>query len=76
MFLIVGLGNPGKSYINNRHNVGYKVIDTLSDLYHSSVFSKKFKSEFEEIFLNMSYNIAAEVVVLPSFNIFTSLISS
>ena len=52
MFLIVGLGNPGKSYINNRHNVGYKVIDTLSDLYHSSVFSKKFKSEFLKLEVN------------------------
>ena len=52
MFLIVGLGNPGKSYINNKHNLGYKVIDTLSNLYHSSVFSKKFKSEFLKLEVN------------------------
>ena len=50
--LIVGLGNPGKSYINNRHNIGYKVIDTLSDLYNLSVFSKKFKSEFLKLEVN------------------------
>ena len=29
MFLIVGLGNPGKRYDNNRHNIGYKVIDAI-----------------------------------------------
>jgi len=27
MRLIIGLGNPGDAYINNRHNAGYKVID-------------------------------------------------
>jgi len=27
--VILGLGNPGKSYLNNRHNVGVKVISEL-----------------------------------------------
>ena len=46
MFLIVGLGNPGKTYINNRHNVGYKVVDALADFYNKKLFAKNFKSDF------------------------------
>ena len=34
--LIVGLGNPGKKYDNNRHNVGWKVLDELARRYRLS----------------------------------------
>lgn len=29
MKLIIGLGNPGKKYENNRHNLGYMIVDRL-----------------------------------------------
>ena len=48
MFLIVGLGNPGKTYNNNRHNIGFKVIDAIKDIYNFPKYIKKFNSEFSK----------------------------
>ena len=45
MFLICGLGNPGKEYINTRHNVGYNLIDKISSFYDFSPFKKDNKKE-------------------------------
>jgi len=41
MFIIAGLGNPGKKYAGTRHNVGFGVIDALADKYDISVMNIK-----------------------------------
>jgi len=43
MKLIVGLGNPGKQYDQTRHNIGFEVIDTLSDQFSIPLNQSKFK---------------------------------
>lgn len=44
MFVIVGLGNPGKKYENTRHNVGFMAIDALAEKYGISMSEKKHKA--------------------------------
>ena len=45
MFLVVGLGNPGKQYRNNRHNVGFMVINKLVDQFNLTSSKDKFDSD-------------------------------
>lgn len=44
MYVIVGLGNPGKQYDKTRHNVGFEVIDILAKEYNISVTKIKHKA--------------------------------
>ena len=50
---LIGLGNPGKKYSKNRHNIGFLVLEDLSKKYNSNFSLKdKFKSFYSEFKIN------------------------
>ena len=50
---IVGLGNPGKQYKNNRHNIGFLLLENLSKKYNSNFLLKyKLKSYCSKFKIN------------------------
>lgn len=46
--LLIGLGNPGKSYAGNRHNIGFMAIDALARKYATRAEQKKFNGLLTE----------------------------
>lgn len=48
---IIGLGNPGHQYRNNRHNIGFKVLDALAEQ-HGASWSDKPLMQVTDIQLN------------------------
>ena len=43
MLLFVGLGNPSPNSENNRHNIGFKIIDAINVKFGLSKQKPKFK---------------------------------
>lgn len=52
MWLIAGLGNPGKEYALNRHNIGFMVVDVIADQYQFPPWKQKFNGVFTQGTIN------------------------
>ena len=50
---LIGLGNPGKEYLNNRHNIGFLFLETLAKKYGSNfILKNKLRSWYSEFKIN------------------------
>lgn len=58
MYVVVGLGNPGKDYTNTRHNIGFNTIELLANRNNIKLNKVKFKAVYGE------GNIGGEKVLL------------
>ena len=52
MKLLVGLGNPGRKYEANRHNIGFMAVDAIARAYAFGPWKKKFRGEVCEGSIN------------------------
>lgn len=55
MRLILGIGNPGERYRNNRHNVGFMFLDHLADKYSISFIPSRKDYYFAEHKIGQNY---------------------
>jgi PTH1 family peptidyl-tRNA hydrolase len=70
MVLIAGLGNPGRLYLHNRHNVGFHVVELLANRHHLSFGHRKAKA------LIASGRIGESDVVLAKPQTFMNLVGT
>ncbi len=52
MLLLVGLGNPGAGYANNRHNIGFMAVDAIAHRHRFAPWRARFQGEISEGMLN------------------------
>ena len=48
MLLFAGLGNPGASHANNRHNIGFRAIDAVHRAHRFTPFRSRFHGQMAE----------------------------
>lgn len=48
-WLFVGLGNPGREYVNTRHNAGYRALDILAEQLNCKVDKSKFQGLYGQV---------------------------
>ena len=60
MLLFVGLGNPTPNSQNNRHNVGFKIVDAINQKFGLS----KQKPKFKGLLTTGNFKIEAEDVIV------------
>lgn len=48
MLLLVGLGNPGQRYANNRHNIGFMAVDEIVRRHSFGPWRSKFQGQVSE----------------------------
>lgn len=48
MLLLVGLGNPGPAYADNRHNIGFKALEAITRAHGFGPWRKKFRGDLSE----------------------------
>lgn len=65
MWLLVGLGNPGRKYERNRHNLGFRVIDELERRHALGGFRAKFGGEVAAGMLSIAGRHHKAVLLKP-----------
>ena len=67
MYIIAGLGNPGKKYVNSHHNIGFDTLDAVAAKYNIDIKKVKFNGIYGE------GTIGGEKVVLVKPQTFMNL---
>jgi len=66
MKLIVGLGNPGEKYKNNRHNVGFQFLDYLIENLQFSISNNQFPNNIQKPSFKFQKHLSSNIYHLSS----------